>query len=191
MEFGMRHLAVCLVASLAIGAQAAQKDDSPPPQEQQQQEQQQPGQQQQQPEQQQPEERPTLGPRTGPPSASGPLTSTTTDIRKLLRIHTLYIETMDNSLSDKLVETIGKWGRFRLVTKPKDADATLRGSCLESRRLRHVHSEVFISDRNGASIWQDNIYRPYNPPTLDQAVSDTATLVEAHLEESVREGERR
>jgi hypothetical protein len=108
-----------------------------------------------------------------------------------MRIRTLYIESIDNALSDKLVEALGKWGRFRLVAKAKDADATLRGSCLESRRLKHVHSEVFISDRNGASVWQDTIYRPFNPPTLDQAVSDTATLVAAHLEQSVRAGERR
>lgn len=86
---------------------------------------------------------------------------------------------------------MGKLGRFRLVTKVKDADATLRGSCLESRRLKHVHSEVFITDRNGASVWQDTIFRPYNPPTLDQAVSDTATLVAAHLQQTVREAEQR
>jgi hypothetical protein len=108
-----------------------------------------------------------------------------------MRIRTLYIESIDNSLSDKLVESIGKWGRFHLVTKPKDADATLRGSCLESRRLKHVHSEIFISDRGGASVWQDTIYRPFNPPTLDQAVTDTATLVEQHLEQTIREGNRR
>jgi hypothetical protein len=108
-----------------------------------------------------------------------------------MRIHTLYIESIDNSLSDKLIEAIGKWGRFHLVTKAKDADATLRGSCLESRRLKHVHSEIFISDRNGASIWQDTVFRPFNPPALDQAVSDTANLVEAHLQEAIREGDRR
>ena len=68
---------------------------------------------------QQQEERPTLGPRTGPALESGPLTSTTTDLRKLMRIRTLYIESIDNSLSDKLVEALGKWGRFRLVTKAK------------------------------------------------------------------------
>ena len=44
-----------------------------------------------------------------------------------MRIRTLYIENIDNSLSEKLVESLGKWGRFRLVTKPKEADAILRG----------------------------------------------------------------
>ena len=175
MNWGARQLAVGLLASVAMWAQAGQKADQSTPQG--------------QPQQQQ-EERPTLGPRNGPATEAGPNTSTTNDVRKLMRIHTLYIESIDNSLSDKLIEDLGKWGRFHLVTKAKDADATLRGSCLESRRLKHVHSEVFISDRNGASIWQDSIYRPFNPPTLDQAVSDTATLVEAHLEEALREGSR-
>jgi len=175
MKCGARHVAVCLLVGLAAWAQAGQQSDSSNPA----------GQAQQQ------EERPTLGPRNGPGLASGPNSSTTTDLRKLMRIHTLYIESIDNSLSDKLIEAIGKWGRFHLVTKAKDADATLRGSCLESRRLKHVHSEIFISDRNGASIWQDTVFRPFNPPALDQAVSDTANLVEAHLQEAIREGDRR
>jgi hypothetical protein len=176
MKWGVQHLAVCLFASFAMGAQAGQEANPPVPQG--------------QPQQQQ-EQRPTLGPRSGPGVESGPDTSTTTDVRKLLRIHTLYIESIDNALSDKLVEALGKLGRFRLVTKAKDADATLRGSCLESRRLKHVHSEVFISDRGGASLWQDTIIRPFNPPALDQAVSDTAALVAAHLDRAVRAGDRR
>ncbi len=174
MKYAARLLAIFLLASLARGAQAGQ-NAPPPPQEQ----------------PQQPEEHPTLGPRNGPGEVTGPNTSTTTDVRKLMRIRTLYIESIDNSLSDRLMDVLGKWGRFRLVAKPRDADATLRGSCLESRRLKHVHSEVYISDRNGASIWQDSIYRPFNPPALDQAVSDTATLVQTHLKEAIMEGERR
>jgi hypothetical protein len=94
-------------------------------------------------------------------------------------------------LSDRLVEAIAKSGRFRIVTKAKEADGMVRGSCLESRRLKRVHSEVFISDRSGASVWQDTVYRPFNPPTLDQAVGDTAALVAEHLEESIREAGRK
>jgi hypothetical protein len=176
MKCGARFVGLCLLAGWVAWAQAGQKSDPSAPQGR---------------DQQQEDERPTLGPRNAPGIVSGPDTSTTTDIRKLMRIHTLYIESIDNSLSEKLIEAIGKWGRFRLVTKPKDADATLRGSCLESRRLKHVHSEVFISDRNGASIWQDTIIRPFNPPALDQAVTDTATLVEAHLQQAIQEGDQR
>jgi hypothetical protein len=177
MKFGGLVPAVCLVICLSICAQAGQNGEQQTPQA--------------PPQDQQQQDRPTLGPRNGPDGVTGPDTSTTTDIHKLMRIRTLYIESIDNSLSEKLVDSIGKWGRFRLVTKAKDADATLRGSCLESRRLKHVHSEVFISDRSGASIWQDTIYRPFNPPTLEKAVSDTAMLVEEHLEASIREADRR
>lgn len=173
MKCGARQVAICLLTGLAIGAAvqgtAAASAPGQPPQQ---------------------DERPTLSPRSGPGLTSGPDTSTTTDVHKLMRIHTLYIESIDNSLSDKLIDALGKWGRFRLVTKAKEADATLRGSCLESRRLKHVHSEVFISDRNGAAIWEDTIFRPFNPPALDQAVSDTATLITTHLEQAIREGER-
>ena len=95
MKWGARHLAICLLASLAMWAQAGQNPDQSTPQE--------------QPQQQQ-EERPTLGPRNGPALESGPITSTTTDLRKLMRIRTLYIESIDNSLSDKLVEALGKGG---------------------------------------------------------------------------------
>ena len=137
------------------------------------------------------ENRPTLGPRSAPGEVTGPDSSTTTDIRKLMAIRTLYIESIDNSLSEKLIETIGKLGRFRLVTSAKEADATLRGSCLESRRLKRVHSEVFISDRKGGSIWQDDVYRPFSPPALDKAVTDTATLVGQHLAMSLRDADRR
>jgi len=142
----------------------------------------------QQPQPQQPQQRPTLGP---PPEGSpeGPRTSTTTDARKLRRIRALYVERIDNSLSDRLIEGLTKIGRFRLVPKANEADATLRGSCLESRRLKRVHSEVFINDRGGASVWQDTIMRPYNPPTLAKAVDETAQVVVNHLEESLREAE--
>jgi len=135
------------------------------------------------------EERPTLGPRTGPGLESEPLTSTTINLKKLRSIHTLYIESIDNSLSDKLVEDLKKSKIFQLASKEKGADAVLRGSCLESRHSRHVHSEVYISDRTGNSVWQDVIYRPYNPPALEQAVSETAALVVAHLERSLRQAD--
>jgi len=175
MKWGTQFLVVWMLAGVAVAAQTGQNPNQSAP----------PGQTPQQ------NERPTLGPRHGPDVATGPDTSTTIDIRLLMRIHTLFIENIDNSLSDKLVEVLGKWGRFRLVTKAKDADATLRGSCLESRRLKHLHSEIFISDRSGKSVWQDTIYRPFNPPTLDEAVDDTATVVAAHLQRTIMEAERR
>jgi hypothetical protein len=179
MKRGIWCVAICLVFSLSAWAQEGQKQE--PPQEEP------PPQKQAPPEQQ----RPTLGPAPAPTLEASPRTATTNDFRKLLRIRSLYVERIDNSLSEKLVLTLGKLGRFRLVDKAKDADGTVRGSCLESRRLKRVHSEIFISDRDGASVWQDSVYRPFNPPSLDRAVSDTATLVAEHLQESVREAERK
>ena len=156
------------------------------------QQQQQEQQQEQQQQQQQPggeqEQKPTLGPKPGPNEPdSGPRTATVNDYRKLMRIRTLYIERMDNDLSDKLVVDLGKLRRFKIATKAREADAIVTGSCLESRRLKRLHSEVFITDRGGGSIWQDNVFRPYNPPSLDQAVSDTARLLVEHLGESINE----
>jgi hypothetical protein len=177
----MKRIAGCVVLFLLLGLMAWAQDQQQGSQQNQQEEQQQ--------QQQQPQRRPTLGPSPAP-SLGGPRTSSTTDARKLLRIRTLYIDRIDNNLGESLVESIGKIGRFRIVTDPKAADATLRGSCLESRRLKRVHSEVFISDKNGSSVWQDNIYRPYNPPSLRKAVTDTATMVAQHLSDSIREAER-
>ncbi len=132
------------------------------------------------------EQRPTLGPAPGS-SPRAPRTATVTDYRKLVRIRTLYVERIDNALGDKLTATLGKLGRFKIVTNPREADAKVTGSCMDSRRLKRLHSEVFISDRGGGSIWQDNIFRPFSPPSLEQAVSETAQLVAEHLSESLSE----
>jgi len=131
------------------------------------------------------EQKPTLGP--APPGTRGPRTATVNDYRRLMRIRSIYIEKMDNALSEKLVLSLGKLGRFRIASKPKEADAIMTGSCLESRRLKRLHSEVFIADRGGGSVWQDSVYRPYNPPSLEQAVNETAQVVAEHLGESFSE----
>jgi len=132
------------------------------------------------------EQKPTLGPKPGP-GESGPRTATVNDYRKLMRIRTLYIERMDNDLSEKLVASLGKLGRFKMATNAKEADAIVRGSCLESRRLKRLHTEVSITDRGGGSIWQDVIFRPYNPPALAQAVNETAQMIAEHLGESINQ----
>jgi len=132
------------------------------------------------------EHRPTLGPSPAP-GTRGPRTATVNDYRKLMRIRSIYVERMDNALSEKLVQSFGKLGRFKIVSTAKEADAIVTGSCLESRRLKHLHSEVFIADRGGGSIWQDNLYRPYNPPSLEQAVNETAQMVADHLGTSLSE----
>jgi hypothetical protein len=104
-----------------------------------------------------------------------------------MRIRSIYIERMDNALSEKLVVSLGKLGRFRIASTRKGADAIMTGSCTDLRRLKRLHSEVSIADPGGGSIWQDNINRPYNPPSLDQAVNETAQAVAEHLGESFNE----
>ncbi len=138
-----------------------------------------------------PQNRPTLGPPPTP-SLHGPRSSTTTDASKLLRIKKIFVERMDNQLSDKLTEGLAKLGRFRIVLDEKEADAVMRGSCLDSRRLKSVHSEVFISDRaSGSSIWQDNVRHPFNPPGLEKAVDETATTILEHLNDDMTSAQRK
>ena len=134
---------------------------------------------------QQPQPPPTLGPSG--PSLEGPNTATTTDRNRLIHMRTIYIERIDNQLSDKLIEDLSGSALVRVVDKPGDADAILRGTCFSSRHMKQVHSEVFISDRSaGTSIWQDVVRVPFNPPALSKAVDNTAAQVLAHLARSIR-----
>jgi hypothetical protein len=137
------------------------------------------------------QQKPTLG-KDDSPSLNGPRTSTTTDARRLTSIKTIFVDRIDNSLSDKLTEGLSKMGRFRIVADRKLADAVLSGTCFDSHRLKSVHSEVFLHDRrNGSSVWQDVVRRAYNPPALDRAVGDTADLIVAHLGASIQDAERK
>ena len=132
-------------------------------------------------------QRPTLGP---PPTGreEGPHNAVTTDRRKLLRIRKIYVERIDNDLSDMLLEGLSKSGRFEIVVEREKAEGVIRGTCFDSRRLKMVHSEVFLSDRaTGDSIWQDNVRQPYNPPPLKEAVVKTADTVLRDLASSLTE----
>jgi len=175
----VRHLslAIVLIAGLAASQQEQQTQEQPPQQPEQRKQQEQP-------------RKPTLGPAPAP-SLYGPRTSNTIDARKLMRVRRIYVERIDNSLSEKLVEGFAKTRRFRIVASRNEADAVLRGTCVSLRRMKTVHSEVYLNDMNGAAVWQDNVRRPYNPPTLDAAVSETASLIVTHLTESAMEAEHR
>jgi hypothetical protein len=140
--------------------------------------------------QQQEQKRPTLGPAPAP-SLRGPRNANIVDARRLARVQKIYVERMDNSLGEKLIEELSKARRLRVVADRKDADAVLRGTCFDSRRLKSVRSEVYLNDTNGAAIWQDSVHRPYNPPPLDAVVSQTAGLIVEHLAESILEAERK
>jgi hypothetical protein len=143
---------------------------------------------QQDQQQQQKQRRPTLGPAPAP-SLRGPRTANIVDARRLAQVEKIYVERMDNSLGEKLIEELAKGYHFRVVVDRKDADAVLRGTCFDSRRLKSVRTEVYLSDIHGAAIWQDSVRRPYNPPPLDAAVSQTADLIAEHLAESVQEAQ--
>ncbi len=181
MRFANLILATVLLTCAALVAQDREQQE---PRGQQKQEQQQQQQQQQQ------TQKPTLGPPTEP-SLYGPRNSTTTDPRKLLRVRTIYVERIDNRLSEKLTDGLSKMGRFRVVASRSEADAVLRGTCFDSRRLKSVHSEVYLTDRGGSSIWQDIVRHPYNPPSLQKVVDSTAMEVVQHLGESLREADRK
>ncbi len=191
-------LRLFVIALLCAGALPAQDQPQSQQQDQSQQPQQQPNQQQQAP-------RPTLGPppdQPGPaqpnqptlgaaPSLAGPHAPNTNDPNHLLRVHSIFIEPMDNGLADKLIEQIGNKGVFRIVTDRHDADAVLHGTCFDSAHLKVVHSEVFLLGRNGSAIWQDIVRQPYKPPPLSQAVATTAESIADDLVASVREARRR
>jgi hypothetical protein len=178
-----RYCGLALVI-LAFGSAFSASAQEPPRDRQPQQEEPPPA-QPQQPE----EKRPTLGPPTAPTpgmAPTGPATDFVIDAGKLMRVRKVYVEMIDNHLSDKLMDGLSKSGRFQVVADKKDADAIIRGTCFDARHLKSVHSEVFMSDRlSGKSIWQDTVRMPYNPPTLAKAVDATADRMLRHLASSV------
>jgi hypothetical protein len=175
----MRWLSFFLICLFFSGAAISSQDSSPP--------------------QQQQEQRPTLGkepeqqrPTLGTaPSLNGPLTATIMDARKLRRVRTVYIGMMDNQLNLRLSEDLSKHGPFRVVDNRNSADAILQGTCFDSLHLREVHSEVFLTGRDGKAIWQDIIHEPYHPPSLAKAVDNTAEKIVLHLQESIGQAGRR
>ena len=177
----MRLRYLCLAIALLPGLAAR------PQQESQQQEQ-----QPQQPEQREPQpqpRKPTLGPAPAP-SLYGPRTSKPTDVRRLARVRKIYVEWIDNALGEKIMEGLVKIGRFRVVGSRNEADGVMRGTCVSLRRMKVVHSEVYLNEKSGASVWQDSVRRPYNPPALEAAVAETATLILTHLREDAMGAER-
>lgn len=204
-----RYLGMAILCASTLVAQSQPPNQQPDQQSQQRQGQQQTQQQPDQQQQQQQTPRPTLGPPPGQPSQpnqpnqpnrptlgeapslGGPHAPNTNDPIHLMRVHTIFVEPMDNGLADKLVEDIGSKGVFRIVTDRRSADAVLHGTCFDSAHLKVVHSEVFLLGRNGAAIWQDIVRQPYKPPPLNQAVATTAESIADDLVLSLREAHQR
>ena len=133
---------------------------------------------------------PTLGPSR--PSLLGPSNARTANPRRLLKMRKVYIQRIDHDLNEKLADDIAHVSWLKVVNKPEEADAIIRGTCFSLRRLKRLHAEVYITDRvTGKSIWQDAIRVPFNPPALPKAVDQAASEILVHLNESVRTAVKR
>ncbi|HZT71756.1 MAG TPA: hypothetical protein VFC10_18655 [Terriglobia bacterium] len=133
---------------------------------------------------------PTLGPST--PTLQGPGSSRGGDLRMLAKVRRVYIEWIDNNLNEKLADDLAHVSWLKVVDKPDEADAVIRGSCYSLTRLKRLNAEVYLNDRvSGKSIWQDSIHVPFDPPDLSKAVNDAAAEILAHLNQSIRAASRR
>jgi hypothetical protein len=133
---------------------------------------------------------PTLGPSR--PSLEGPGNTRTANPRMLVKMRKVYIERIDHNLNVKLADDMAKASWLKVVNNEDEADAIVRGTCFDLRRLKRLHAEIYISDRvSGRSIWQDVIRVPYDPPDLMKAVDHAASEILAHLNQSVRAAARR
>jgi hypothetical protein len=131
------------------------------------------------------QQRPTLGPSE--PSMRGPGTSQTANPGMLVRMRKIYIQRIDNNLNERLTDDLAHASWVKVVDKPDEADAIVRGTCFSLRHLKRLHAEVYITDRvSGKSIWQDVIRVPCDPPALPKAVDDAAAEILAHLNQSIR-----
>lgn len=137
------------------------------------------------------DQRPTLGKSGDEPSLRGGHSYAVLDVRKLEKVHKVYVQRIDNFLNDKLVAGLTQMGRFKIVEKSSEADAVVRGTCFDSRRLKSVHTEIFIADAHtDKPIWQDDVRVPYKPASLEKAVNDTASQILQHLTESLQVANR-
>lgn len=139
------------------------------------------------------QQRPTLGP-SGPesPSLRGPRSFRTTNPQRLLRMRRIYIQRIDHNFNEILTNDLAHASWVKVVNKPSDADAIVRGTCFTLRKLKRLHAEVYISERaSRASIWQDVVSVPFDPPALSKAVNNAAARVLADLNESLRAASKR
>ena len=133
---------------------------------------------------------PTLGPSR--PSLEGPGNMRTVNPRRLLEMRRVYIQRMDNNLNEKLADDIAHVSWLKVVDKPEEADAIVRGECFSLRRLKRLHAEVYISDRvTGKAIWQDVIRVPYDSAAPQKAVDRAASDILEHLNESMQAAAKR
>jgi hypothetical protein len=183
MKFPQLGLAILLATVCGIACQTPQQGPADAQEEQ----------QQAPPQQQSPPslQRPTLGPAAAP-SLGGPRASNVVDPRRLMRVQKVFVQRIDNNLSEKLIAALSKGDLFQVVSKRQEADAIFGGSCFEARRIKKVHTEVMLSDRiTEKIIWQDVIRLPFNPPPLESAVNATVSEILTHLRLDIRDAPRK
>ncbi|HKT10233.1 MAG TPA: hypothetical protein VJW77_00270 [Terriglobia bacterium] len=133
---------------------------------------------------------PTLGPSR--PSLEGPGNTRTANPGRLVKMRTVYIERIDHNLNGQLADDLAHVSWLRVVDKEDDADAIVRGTCFDLRRLKRLHAEVYISDRvTGKSIWQDVVRVPLDPAAPQKAVGQAASDILEHLNESMHTAAKR
>lgn len=129
---------------------------------------------------------PTLGPSR--PSLEGPSNSRTANPSRLVKVRSVYIERIDHNLNVKLADDLAHVSWLKVVNNEDEADAIVRGTCFNLRRLKRLHAEIYISDRvTGKSIWQDVVRVPYDSAAPQKAVDRAATDILEHLNESMHE----
>lgn len=127
---------------------------------------------------------PTLGPSR--PSLEGPGHMRTTNPRGLVKMRTVYIEQIDHNLNLTLADNLAHVSWLKVVDNKDKADAIVRGTCFDLRRLKSLHAEIYISDRvTGKSLWQDVVRVPYDPAAPQKAVDTAASDILEHLNESM------
>jgi hypothetical protein len=132
---------------------------------------------------------PTLGPSR--PSLESPSTLRTGNPRMLVKMHKVYIQWIDHNMSEKLADGLAHVPGLKVVDKEDQADAIVRGTCFDLRRLKRLDAEVYITDRvSRKAIWQDAIHVSFNPPDVAKAVDQAASEITAHLNASIRQASK-
>lgn len=139
------------------------------------------------------QQRPTLGPsEPESPSHPGPASMRTANPRLLLKMRTIYIQRIDHNFNEILSDDLAHVSWVKVVKKPLEADAIVRGTCFSLQSLKSLHAEVYITDGvSGASIWQDVVRVPYDPPEMSKAIGNAAARVLADLNQSIRLASKR
>ena len=97
------------------------------------------------------QEAPTLGPSR--PSLESPSTLRTGNPRMLVKMRRVYIDWIDHNMNEKLADSLAHVPGLKVVKKQDAADAIIRGTCFDLRRMKRLDAEVYITDRITGKAW--------------------------------------